>query len=462
MPLSYFPPEIQRLYWMERFPLGGVPSTCSGFDAERGKLINAFSTHRGRGRIRVEVIRYWPAPRMWVRERIKRGRDCAEDSGWRRGTPRRGVHFCHDPGPKTREDSRAEHALRTHHINQAISRIPPEVRHQVCRFSRRHHWALLNLFWVEPRFCERASTQPILTLLVALALANTTEKGTVEGVSLRDLVSFRGHEVLRVFGWKSPRSALKLMEQLDRRWVEAADLERIKKLLASSHRWVQHLPAVTHESLVLIDEFDQDIEFAVVEELTAEPLSRRQREILRGLRELRALFAAGPPGRRAPRIRSRAHLEDVIEAEKNEAKTFDYKVAAAFQLRGPVRFPEAPFPGCSGGSDDELTVSPLTRTADLTNHARVQKNCLVDNMKYLKAMFGGDGAAYEVLARESSGSRVRRGTLFLDRDQQEGWKVGEFKLTGNKPPASSLVEQIEEWLREQKLLGGGSGGLGRG
>jgi len=163
MPLSHFPPEIQRLYWMERFPLGGVPSPCSGFDAERGKLINAFSTHRARGRIRVEVIRYWPAPRMWVRERIKRGPYCAQDSGWRRGKPRRGVNFCHDPGPKTREDSRAEHALRIHHTNLAISRIPTEVRRQVCRFSRRHHWALLNLFWAEPRFCERASTQPILT-----------------------------------------------------------------------------------------------------------------------------------------------------------------------------------------------------------------------------------------------------------------------------------------------------------
>jgi hypothetical protein len=86
----------------------------------------------------------------------------------------------------------------------------------------------------------------------------------------------------------------------------------------------------------------------------------------------------------------------------------------------------------------------------------------VDNLKYLKSMIGGDGAAYEVLARESSGAPVRRGTLFLDRDKEEGWKVSEFKLTGNKPPAASLVEKVEEWLKEQKLLGEGSGGLGGG
>jgi hypothetical protein len=95
-----------------------------------------------------------------------------------------------------------------------------------------------------------------------------------------------------------------------------------------------------------------------------------------------------------------------------------------------LKFPAAPIRG-------NRDVRPITTPDALVYEGKLQGNCIAD---YAAAIAAGKTYAYKVL-------HPHRATLEVILTE-EGWKLGELKLSCNRMPGEAVKRRVEEWLAQ--------------
>ena len=427
--------------------LNRLPNPGSAFDADTGKLFQFRRDGKDSEYARIEVVRLWPDPRCWKKSLKQLPSGAVETKGWQGGAPDLALQFLYDLGPKTLEESLRKQARWTANFNQALLRVPDELREAVCRFAPQHHWRVLNLLARAPGFLERVEAQPLVVLSVAYANYFKSASVCRPYRSARALQTKRSADILRWLDWPTPKSSLKLLRRLDPSVVQVSDLYRLRQLAERGERWLRHLPRLNPSALLLLDYHRNLVCFRLVEQAATTLEAREQRWVVRAVRRLRRWVARGPEGRRVPRVRDSQHLQQLSLALVRRRRLAEQGQLPAARRKPPsIEVPPPPFENSVDITTGPLVLRPLTSGQELFEHSRRMGNCLAFSPAYLQAIESGQGVAYELHWAGEGKRPSLTATAYFARNEEGRWALQELALPYNAEAPDWLTHKVWGWL----------------
>jgi hypothetical protein len=402
----------------------------SAYDPSTGKLRRFVSAGAGV----IEVVRYWPEPRAWLRigEGAWRGESPYLDLVDAEAAPSRAGR------PRTRR-------FRAN-LRAAVSTIPEPVRAILRTLPPRVQWRCLSLFARADGALELAASNPAL----AVALACSRELGVRVKRPLRSaraLLRRRRRDIAGWLGFPPTAAAVRVLSRLPPGDCDPSHLLHLRALLSAEPRTVLHLRALNAGVLQLLGHprLRPLIAPSLVEACAAMTRSRAQRLAQR----IEAIESnAGFLGRGGdlPLLRS---ARDVHRLSR--------ELDRARRVRGARRrvfapFPPAPFPdGALGPSG--VTVEAIRGHDELVSAGREDHNCLADPTCYPVRIAEGLDALYRVRWEEDA--VPQRALLRLSRPLVAGafWHILELFAPCNQVVTPWVREALQAWVDEGHRTG---------
>lgn len=426
--------------------LNSLPNKGSAFDPATGKFFEftRFGPNEEKGTI--QVVRYWPDPRCWVKRLRQTSEGSRQTKGWEGNKPQVQLEAIHDPGPKTLEESGRADARLKHNLNLALSRIPDQIRVAICRFQSTYHWALLNLLARAPRFVERIETQPLVVLV--LAHANYFKIDSVKRPyrSARALQDRRAVDILRWLDWPKPKATLRMMARIEPAGIQLPDLYRLRKLVQRDERWLYHLPRLNKSSLLFLTFHRDHVCFRLIEQVALSKKDADHRALLGQFRRLRRWVEEGFEVRRLPKVRDAAHLQQ-LSIRLARQRVRDQHGYMSSGRRGPPSLvvPPSPFELSEVASGEGLLLTHLGSPDEIYDHAQTMKNCLAFAPSYLRAIAKGRGVAYNLRWENPSDKVKLEGTAYFTPSERGAWRLSEVALAGNERAPDWLTQKVWNW-----------------